>query len=394
MNYSIEYIDNLGKKHQITYFAESELEIIAHVKSMGGYYVSSKPFKASSKSKGKFNTKSASMFCYQLSTMLSAGIGLLESLNLLQSKASKQVERDVYRQLYESVQKGNSLSDAMIQNKGTFDRLLISMVQMGEQGGDLDGALKTMSDHYTKNKKIKDKIKAASIYPAVLFVVSLIVVLVLVVFVLPGITSSFGSDDLPFFTKILMNVSSFIIEYWWILLGTLVITIMGAKIIYETPRIKVKVHRQMLYIPIIGKLMRTIISARLARSFASLYSHGISTLDMIELTSVTLDNAYFEKRLKSMKAEVSYGISLSQSLGEISEFDPLLSSMLRVGEETGSLGDVLSRIAEYFEVEAESAITQMIGIIEPTMIVTMGITIGFIVISIIQPIFKMYETIG
>lgn len=394
ITYEVEYLDSKGTKNKMIHEAENEIQISEFIKSIGGYYISSREHEGRLKNKGSFSVKVASIFCYQLSTMLGAGIGLLDSLDLMQSKATKSYDRLIYRGLFEAVQKGNSLSEAMLSQGNTFDVLLISMVKMGEEGGDLDGALRSMSDYYSKNKKIKDRIRSASIYPAVLLIVSLTVVLILVVFVLPGITANFGSDDLPLATKILMGFSHFILDNWLALIIFLVGGVAALKVIYETPRIKIWVHRQVLYLPIVGKLMRTIISARLARSFASLYLHGISTLEMIELSAVTLGNSYFETRLLEMKLAISYGSGISDALALIPEFDPLLGSMLRVGEKTGSLDEVLINIAEYFDVEADAAITRMIGIIEPVMIITMGITIGFIVISIIQPIFKMYETLG
>lgn len=163
------------------------------------------------------------------------------------------------------------------------------------------------------------------------------------------------------------------------------------KVLYDTPRIRIQLHQKILYIPFIGNLLRTIYSARLARSFSSLYSHGVSTLEMIDLSSTTLNNSYFEKRLQEMLLEVSHGSSISESLENIEEFDPMLFSMMKIGEETGHLDDVLVKIANYFDGESEAAITKIVAIIEPVMIVIMSITIAFTILSIMQPIFKMYD---
>lgn len=395
MLYNVRYLNaKTGKEETLIYDADDENDIVKHVKTLDGFYISAKPLSQSSSGKGKIKEKTITMFCYQLSIMLGAGIDLLEAINIIQSKATRSADRMLYRQLYESIQKGNSLSEAMMAQKNVFDELLISMVKMGEQGGDLEGALATMNSHYTKNKAIKDKIRTASIYPLVLLGISIVVVLILVTFVLPGILENFGVDDIPLATAMLMALANFIINYWVGIIVALLLGIITLKSLYDTPRIREQVHHQLLYLPFFGKLMRTILSARLARSFASLYNYGIYTLEMIDLSSVTLNNKYFESRLQNMKMEVTYGMSISESLSVITEFDPLLSSMIKVGEETGSLGDVLNRTADYFESESDGAITKMISIIEPSMIVVMGITIGFVVISIIQPIFKMYETLG
>ena len=394
MIYDVKYISKEGRTLQSKMEAENEIQLLSILKNLGFYHLSSKPVKPPSAGRGSMNEKIVSMFCYQLSTMLSSGISLLESLDLLQKKAKGEKEKKIYRGLYETVQKGNSLSGAMILQKGVFDQMLISMVQSGEKGGNLDNALKSMSIQYDKNKKIRDKIKTASLYPVILMTISLAVVLILVVFVLPGVTANFAQGEMPFATRILIGLSNLLIKYWILIIMALIVVVVIFKILYDTPNIKMKFHNKLLHLPVMGELVQTIFSARIARSFSSLYSQGVSTLDTIELTSGVLSNSYLEMRLKEAKKNVSSGMNLSTAIGEIEELDPMLSSMLLVGEETGSLDTVLNKIADYFDNEADLAINTLIGYIEPVMIVTMGITIGFIVISIIQPIFQMYESVG
>ena len=224
--------------------------------------------------------------------------------------------------------------------------------------------------------------------------ISLAVVLILVVFVLPGVTANFAQTDMPFTTKILYAFSNFLINYWILIMVALIALVLLSKVLYDTPSVKLKLHNKMLHVPVMGPLIQTIFSARIARSFSSLYSQGVSTLDTIDLTAGVLSNSYLESRLMEAKKNVSSGMNLSTAISEIEELDPMLSSMLLVGEETGSLDVVLTKIADYFDNEADIAINTLIGYIEPVMIVTMGITIGFIVISIIQPIFQMYESVG
>lgn len=163
---------------------------------------------------------------------------------------------------------------------------------------------------------------------------------------------------------------------------------------YNTPRIRQQIHHDILYWYVIGPALRTIMSARCARSFASLYNHGVPTLQMIRLSANVMHNDYLKERFNEVYNSVSEGSSISDALGKITEFDPMLISMIAVGEETGQIGTLLERTADYFDQESQSAITRMIGLMEPIMIVIMGVIIGFIVISIILPIFGMYKTIA
>ena len=391
MRYEVNLINSSGEKEKKQISADSEQNLFEIIQKEGSYLVSFKEVFKSESSKGKIDIKLTSIFCYQLSTMLESGVELNTALNLLQSKAKKEKERNIYRRLLESVQKGNSLSSSMEMMDGVFDSLLINMVKSGEVGGHLEGVLKTMSQHYDKNIKTKQKIKAATLYPIILAIVSFVIVMVLVLFVLPQITSTFPAEELPTTTRILYAISNFILSYWWLVIIVIGGIVVLLKVLYDTPRIRIQWHQKILYIPFIGNLLRTIYSARLARSFSSLYSHGVSTLEMIDLSSTTLNNSYFEKRLQEMLLEVSHGLSISESLENIEEFDPMLSSMMKIGEETGHLDDVLVKIANYFDGESEAAITKIVAIIEPVMIVIMGITIAFIILSIMQPMFKMYD---
>lgn len=393
MNFQVNIINSSGQKVKRKIAADNEQNLMEIIAREGSFLISYKQVETPFLAKGKFDLSLASIFCYQLSTMLEAGVDLPTSLDLIQSKTMRGKEKKVYRDLLESVQKGNSLSNAMLEQNGTFDDLLISMVRSGEASGDLEGSLKTMSSHYEKNKGIKDKIKAALMYPLILTLVSTVIVLILVVFVLPSITQGFSPEELPFTTRILYLVSNIILDFWWLILLVLAALVFVFKLLYDTPRIKIKIHQKFLYLPVIGVLFRTIYSARLARSFASLYSQGVSIIDMIDLSSQSMNNAYFESRLQEMLLEVSHGSSISLALDEIEEFDPILSTMMEIGEETGSLDAVLLKIADYFDGEADAAITSLIGVIEPIMIVIMGIVIAFIVLSIMQPMFKMYDIV-
>lgn len=393
ISYKVKMINNLGKTVTEVIPADNEMALFAIVKERGNYLVDFEEVSQTSHSRMKLKLNSLVVFSYQLSAMLSAGINVIDALRMIQSRIGNEKERRIYRSLYEEVQKGNSLSVAMMEQQGAFDDMMISMVKSGESSGSLDEVLQTMSNQYERDKKIKQKMRTASVYPLVLFVVSIIVVLILVAFVLPGIMASFPVEETPFLTKILIGMSNFILDKWYILLIAVAGLAALVFLIMNTPSSRLVVDRLLLKIPVVGKLLRTVYSARCARSFASLYSHGVNALEMIELTSRVMGNTYLESEFEKVYVSVSRGELISNSIDEIEEFDPMLAAMINVGEETGDLEGILKRTADYFDLEAEAALTSLVGLVEPVMIVWMGIIIGLIVVSILQPMFTMYSNI-
>lgn len=393
ISYKVKMINNLGKTVSEVIPADNEMALFAIVKERGNYLVDFEEVSQTSHLRMKLKLNSLVVFSYQLSAMLSAGINVIDALRMIQSRIGNEKERRIYRSLYEEVQKGNSLSVAMMEQQGAFDDMMISMVKSGESSGSLDEVLQTMSNQYERDKKIKQKMRTASVYPLVLFVVSIIVVLILVAFVLPGIMASFPVEETPFLTKILIGMSNFILDKWYILLIALAGLAALVFLIMNTPSSRLVVDRLLLKIPVVGKLLRTVYSARCARSFASLYSHGVNALEMIELTSRVMGNTYLESEFEKVYVSVSRGELISNSIDEIEEFDPMLAAMINVGEETGDLEGILKRTADYFDLEAEAALTSLVGLVEPVMIVWMGIIIGLIVVSILQPMFTMYSNI-
>ena len=203
----------------------------------------------------------------------------------------------------------------------------------------------------------------------------------------------FEANDMPWTTKIILNFSHFLINNWLAILVTMTFAIIGARFSLKIHSVRVFVDRMKLRLPIFGKLNRTVYSARCARAFASLYSSGVQTLDMIETAGKVLNNTYLEDKFVGVLEAVSQGELISKAIEATGEFELMLSSMIYIGEESGSLGDILNSTADYFDDEADSAISRMISMIEPIMIIILGVVIGFIVISIIQPIFQMYKSV-
>lgn len=393
-SYHITAVDIKGKTIQDIISADSTQELVQIVKGKQLFLLEFKEGVTSSESITKLSIKSLVVFCRQLGTMVSSGIPIIQSLDMLQGKADNKKAKKIFRNIYEEVQKGNTLSKAMQLQEGAFPELLTNMVMAGELGGTLDSSLRRMSEHYEKEQKLNNKVKSASIYPMILGFVSIAVILMLVTFVLPTITSMFPSENMPITTQIILAFSNFITNNWIAILATIIVVIVGFRLALNIKEFRINFDKMKLYLPVIGKLNQTIYSARCARALSSLYSSGVQTIDMLETTSRVLNNAYLEDEFLNVVTQVSKGELISKAIADTEAFDPMLSSMIFIGEESGSLGDILNSTADYFDNEADSALQRMISLLEPVMLIVLGVIIGFIVVSIIQPIFTMYESIG
>lgn len=393
-SYKIAAVDAKGKNVSEVIFAEDTEELFQTVKGRSLFLLDYKETSSKSQSITKLKVKSIVIFCRQLGTMIGAGIPIMQSLNMLLEKADTPKAKRIYRNVYEEVQKGNSLSDAMQGQEGVFPELLNNMITAGELGGTLDSSLRRMAIHYEKEAKLKNKVRSASIYPAILAFVSVTVVLLLVTFVLPTLTGMFSADEIPWTTSILLAISDFLLDNWVVIILVIVTVVVGFRLSLRLRPVRVAFDRFLVFMPVIGKLNQVIYSARVARAMSSLYSSGVQVLDLLETTGRVLNNAYLEDMFQDVINSVSRGELISKAIAETQSFDPMLSSMIYVGEETGALGDILDSTADYFDDEADSALQRMISLIEPIMIVVLGVVIAFIVISIIQPIFQMYDSIG
>lgn len=393
-SYHIVYMDAKGKEAKDIFFAENPTELVQQVKAKNWYLLEYVEGASKQDRASKLKTKSIVVFCRQLGTMVSSGIPIIQSLDMLQTKADSSKSRKIFRNIYEEVQKGNSLSRAMEMQNGAFPDLLINMIVAGEVGGTLDRSLTQMANHFDKEMKLNNKIRTASIYPAILGIISVAVVLMLVGFVLPTITNMFPAENMPATTKVILAFSNFLTNNWIVIIAVLLVLFVTIRIALNIRDIRIEFDKFKLRLPVVGVLLRTIYSARGARAMSSLYSSGVQTLSMIETTAKVINNAYLEDLLYVVMNDVSKGELISKSIQDTKEFDPMLSSMIYIGEESGSLGDILGSTADYFDDEADSAIQRMIAMLEPAMLVILGVVIGFIVVSIIQPIFTMYQSIG
>lgn len=384
--YSYVALTPEGKTIKGTMIAQSDEEIKQLVTKNGNYCLSYTRLKDQTSGNKPLPLKQLINFCSQLSSIVHAGVALANALDMLYSKMEKGNLRDVTGNLLELVQKGNSLSDAISKQGRAFPSIMFNMIRAGEQTGDLDKSLSKLSEQFEKEMKLKNQVKSAMNYPKILGLITAVVFIVLAVFVLPRMVS--GMTEIPAMTQLLLNISNFILNYWYILVLVIVILYFTLPIIKNIPKIRYELDKLKIKFPKVGKLVRKTYTATFARTLATLYEGGISIVDAITMATATVGNSYISAQMEEAVFLIKKGETMSKAIASVDCFDPLLTSMLFVGEESGVLGDVLNRVANYFDEEADSAIKGLTALINPMMMVVMAVVIGMLLLAVVQPMFN------
>ena len=339
--------------------------------------------------------KDLAIFCRQFYTMINAGIGITACLAILEKQSENKTLMKALSMVHEDVQKGFTLSESMRKHKKIFPLLLINMVQAGEVSGNLDTIMERMAVHFEKENKLENKIKSAMIYPMILGVVSLSVVIFLLTAVMPTFIGMFESSGqaLPLPTQILMNISQKLTEFWYIFLAGVIITVSGFIFYKRTPAGQTTLDSIKLKIPIIKDTNVKIITSRFTRTLSTLMSSGIPLLESIEVVGRIVGNKVVENRLEQSIEDIRKGATLSRAVSDVKIFPPMLDSMIKVGEESGALDDILYKTADFYDDEVEVALQRLTTLMEPVMLVVMAVLIGFIVIAMALPMFDMVNTI-
>lgn len=379
--------------------AEDESELIVKLKSTGFYLIS---FRALDRKKDivggnalKMSQKDIANFARQLSAMLGAGVTLIKALNILYLQIEKKNIKESIKRMFESVQKGDQLSEALKKQTNVYPEIMISMIEAGEESGKLDQVIAKLADQFEKDVKLKNKIKSAMMYPIILCVLTVVVVLVLVTKVLPIFMGMFtASMTLPLPTRIVLGFSRVLTGYWYIILIVIAIIAFGARIYISTDAGKKKWHTLLLKVPVIGSTIEKISAVRFTRTLATLLSSGMTLIQALEIVIRVVGNRVVMDGLSITKEDIRKGMPLSQSLRKADVLPPMVYSMIGIGEESGSIEDMLVKTAEYYDNEVENAIQKLVTLIEPILIVFMAVVIGFIIVSVMLPIFNIYDSIA
>lgn len=343
----------------------------------------------------KVKLKDISIFCRQFFTMLNAGVTILNVLEILKNQTLNKRLQVVIHEIHEKVQKGMSLSEAMGEFKKDFPDLLINMVAVGEVSGNLDGIMERMAIHFDKEYRTTEKVKSAMVYPVVLAIVAISVVTFLLVAVMPTFVGMFQSSgvELPLPTRILLTLSNALIEYGLFIVIAFGGIFMFIKAVINTPKGQFAIDQMKLKLPVVKALNKMIITTRFTRTMSMLVASGVPLIQSLEVVAKVVQNKVVEKSMHHAITEVKKGISLSIPLKEMGHFPVMVHYMVGIGEESGSLDDILSRTATFYDEELETTIARTMALIEPIMIVVMAILIGSIAIAMVMPMFDMMKTV-
>jgi len=392
-SYSYVARDARGKEVKGKANAENEQEFLEKMKERGVYVSDYKEDDSTnSKSIYKFSTKELSFCCRQLSAMLTSGLTLVKAIDILTKEQENEKAKAIWQDIYENVQKGESFSSTLEMHSGSFPDFLISMVGAGETSGSLDVIMTRMSDHYSKENKLKNTIKGAMIYPIILLVLCIVIVIFLFTFIMPTFIGMYEDpDQMPALTKIMAAFSDFLRYRWYILVIIVAAAVFGIRYALKVPDLRLKMDRLLIKGPGFGPLVTKIYTGRFSRTLSSLYSSGIPMVECLQRASAVLGNSYIDQKFEDVVDEVKQGESLSAAITRTEVFEPMFCSVIYVGEESGALDSILEKTSDYYEEESDSAVQRLVSMTEPILLIFMGVIIGLVVVGIYPALYGSME---
>ncbi len=374
-------------------------DVIAHLRKnrMVVVQVRAAPreFKLSFKFGGGVKTRDIVVMTRQFATMINAGLPLVQALDILAQQTENKILADVTRQVVYDVESGHTLADALRKHPRAFSDLYVNMVAAGEAGGILDTILVRLAQFLEKNDAIVRKVKGAMVYPAVICSVAVIAVSVLLIFVIPTFQNMFASVnmELPLPTRIVIGMSNLLKNYWWAILAVIGVTVFGITRYYKTPAGRLQIDRMLLRLPVLGDVLRKSAVSRFTRTLGTLISSGVSILDGLEITARTAGNMVIHNAVMESRASIAGGETIAQPLAKSKVFPPMVISMIAVGEQTGGMDEMLSKIADFYDDEVDAAVSTLLSLMEPIMIVVLGVVVGGMVVAMYLPIFDMVNAV-
>ena len=342
----------------------------------------------------RFKIAELSDFCRQIGNMLNAGIPLIKVLNIMQNRDVSQKIKNVYWKVYKNIQKGESFSAALQESEKSFDKILINMVKAGEASGGLGLTMIKLADYYDRKDRLNKKVKSAMMYPMVLVALVIVVVIAMFTLILPNFLATFEGMELPLITKILMAISSAMLNHAPLLIGITLIAIPLLVMFFSLTPVKIQVDNIILHLPKIGKLQSTIYTARFARTLSSLYTSGLGMVKSLQISIETVGSYYISSQFDEVIRRVRSGESLSVALRTVDGFDSKLIDCILIGEESGALDAMLVSMADTFDYDAEVATQSMVTVIEPVMIIIIAGMVGIIALGVMLPLMGIYQNVS
>ncbi|MDD2321025.1 MAG: type II secretion system F family protein [Geobacteraceae bacterium] len=344
----------------------------------------------------KVTTKELVIFTRQFATMIDSGLPLVQCLEILSSQQENKAFKEVLLKVKESVESGSTFADALAKHPKVFDNLYVSLVAAGEVGGILDTILNRLASYTEKAMKLKKQIKGAMVYTATVMSIAVIVVGVIMVFVIPTFAKMFADfgGDLPGPTKIVIALSNFLVKYIILIVAAIVLTFFLVKKYYATEKGQKLIDRLALKAPVFGDLIRKVSVAKFTRTLGTLISSGVPILDGLDIVARTAGNKVVEEAIFKVRQSISEGKTIAEPLQQSGVFPPMVVQMIAVGEATGAMDAMLSKIADFYDDEVDSAVEAMTAMLEPMLMVFLGVVVGGLVIAMYLPIFKIAGTVA
>ncbi len=345
---------------------------------------------------GRVKHKQLTQFTQQLSVLMDAGLPIVRSLKILSSQMKPCMLKDFVTEVAEDVETGSSLSEALSKHPKAFDKLYVNMVKAGEAGGVLDVILQRLSNFMERVEELKRKIIGASIYPVVVIGIAVMVVLAIMTFIVPEFRKVFDSVDVPMptMTVFLMAFSDFCVNMWYMFLIIPLVSYFGLKFWARTESGARILDKLKLHMPLLGTIIRKSVISRFCRTLGTLLQSGVPILEALQIVKNAVGNEVISAAISTVHGSIREGESIADPLGECGVFDDIVINMIDVGEETGELDKMLLKIADNYDVEVDAAVSNLMSILEPVLIVGLGLTVGFIVVALFLPLISLLQGIG
>jgi type IV pilus assembly protein PilC len=346
--------------------------------------------------KQRVKTKQLVVFIRQFATMINAGLPLVQCLEILGSQQENAEFKRILLTIRQDVEGGSTFADALKKHPQVFDVLFVNLVAAGELGGVLDVILNRLAVHMEKAEALKGKVKSAMVYPIIVLCVAVIVVAVLMIFVIPTFKDMFTSfgGTLPAPTQLVISMSNFFRGYWWVMVLIIIAGFIAFKYARKQPKARYQIDKIYLKLPLFGPLLRKVAVAKFSRTLSTMISSGVPIMDGLEITSRSSGNMVIEQGINHVRQAISEGKPMAEPLEATGLFPGMVVQMVSVGEATGALDSMLSKIADFYDEEVDAAVSALTASLEPLLMVFLGGTIGFLVVAMYLPIFKMGSVVG
>jgi len=393
--YTYEAVSMTGETITGETTAENE-EIVTTMIRADGYFVTKVKKKSQSVHIGgppQIKIKPLSVFCSQMAALLKAGVPVSQTLSILRDQVEDKNLKEILTDVYGSVHRGKSLSESFKPYETQLPALLPSMIETGESTGSLDECIARAGDSFARLAKINAKVKTASIYPSVVLFVLIVLIIAMLGFVVPQFAQMYedAGADLPVLTRMLMSMSDFILTRWYVIIAVVAGVMGGSKYVLSLDGPRTLYDAYKLDMPMLGKFIRKIYAARFSRTYSALSLAGVPVTKAISITARTVLNKHIEKSLYEVVEALQQGSRLSSQLEKIAVFPTMLTYVVKIGEESGTMDELLLKTADFFDDEADTAISALISLMEPTLIILLAAVVLPVLLGILMPLFGMFE---